>query len=318
MLRSFFISLSKAKWMQRMMSRWQLARRVSSRFVAGEQIEDAIRAVRSLNQSGVNATLDFLGEHTFSTRDADAATGEVLGILDEVNRSGIAANVSIKLSQFGMAINPEVCQENLGKILSHARNLDNFIRIDMEDSSMTAATIDTYLEERQKFENLGIVIQAYLYRSAQDIERIIQVGGKVRLCKGAYQEPAAIAFPLKKDVDANYDTLASRLLEISLQQEAPLLHESGRIPPVAAFATHDPLRIKNIINRAKAMGIPLRSFEFQMLYGIRRDLQDELVKSGFPVRVYVPYGTQWYPYFMRRLAERPANVWFFVSNLMHK
>lgn len=317
MMRSFFISLSKARWMQRLMSRWTLARRVSSRFVAGEAIDQAVEAVRLLNQNGINTSLDFLGEHTFSTQDADSATQEVLMILEAIEHSAITANVSIKLSQFGLAISPSMCQENLHRILTRANQLNNFIRIDMEDSSLTTSTIDTFIESRITFANLGIVIQAYLYRSEQDVARITQMNGKIRLCKGAYQEPASVAFPRKEDVDANYDHLAEIMLETAVQKSETIT-ENGRIPPLAAFATHDPLRIKHIIALVKTKHIHPHAFEFQMLYGIRRDLQEELVEAGYSVRVYVPYGTQWYPYFMRRLAERPANVWFFVSNLLNK
>ena len=319
MLKSFFIALSKARWMQTTITRMPAARRAASRFVAGETAADAIHAVQRLNKLGINATLDFLGENTSNLHDASLATDEVLSILSEIQASGVASNVSIKLSQFGLSLDEAACRQNLLKLLQHATQLGNFVRIDMEDTSLTQRTLDSFKWARSSgFVNTGIVIQSYLYRSPADYENLAKIQARIRLCKGAYQEPASLAFPKKKDVDNQYDQLAKRLMQSALEQGAPIISEDGRIPPLPALATHDPIRIQKAIAAAQSLKMPARTYEFQMLYGIRQDLQQDLVKSGHLVRVYVPYGSHWYPYNMRRLAERPANVYFFLSNLLRR
>jgi proline dehydrogenase len=315
MLRSLFISLSRIQWAQRAISNWGLARKVALRFVAGETAAEAIDAIRQLNAQGIYATLDHLGENTTSLEAACQAADEVIQMLDLIDQAGVQANVSIKLSQMGLTLDPEACRQNLERILQKARALNSFIRVDMEDSSLTNATLDQYYWARERgYENIGVVIQAYLYRSAADVQNILAHAGKVRLCKGAYQEPAAVAFPKKKDVDSHYDQLMGLLLVYTAQAGENPAGSTGRVPPTAALATHDPERIHMAQMVQTQLGLPKTAFEFQLLYGIRRDLQEELAKSGYPVRVYVPYGTAWYPYFMRRLAERPANVWFILSN----
>ena len=315
MFRSVFIALSHAGWAQRAITHWGFARRAALRFVAGETTEAAIEAIRQLNAHGIYATLDHLGENTTSNQAACQAADEVLSMLDAIDRSGVSANVSIKLSQLGLTVSPETCRQNLKRILDRACALGNFIRVDMEDSNLTEATLEVYFWARQQgYENLGIVIQAYLYRSEADLHKILGGHGKVRLCKGAYKEAADAAFPKKADVDANYDRLAELLLNDPVQTGLTPPENQGRIPPVAALATHDNQRIRFAKAAQIRMGLPNDALEFQMLYGIRRELQEDLAKTGYPVRVYVPYGTAWYPYFMRRLAERPANVWFFISN----
>lgn len=319
MLRSFFISLSRAGWAQRSITRWGFARRMASRFVAGETAEEAIRAIRQLNAHGINGTLDHLGENTSSPDAARQAAGEVAAMLEAIDRAGVRANVSIKLSQMGLTIDPNLCRENLCSLLEKASSLGNFVRIDMEDAALTEHTLDMYYWARQQgFENTGIVIQSYLFRSEADIRRIGDLSGRVRLCKGAYKEPPAVAFPLKSDVDEHFDHLAELLMEGATRAGLPRLSEDGRIPPIPALATHDERRIHQARAAAIRLKLPKEALEFQMLYGIRRDLQQELAAAGYPVRVYVPYGTHWYPYFMRRLGERPANVWFLASNFFRK
>ena len=315
MLRSFFITMSKAAWAQRLITRWGIAWRTASRFVAGESPMEAIQAVQALNKRGIQASLDHLGENTTSPQAAVQATGEILLALDKIQEAGVRANVSIKLTQIGLALDPDQCQQNLITILDRARQHQNFVRIDMEDSPFTEETLSMYgLMRQHGFENLGVVIQAYLYRSEGDVKRIANDAGRIRLCKGAYQEPPEVAFPKKIDVDANYDRLIEILMDGAMAAGMPVLSPDGRIPPIPAIATHDPERIVHACSYAEKIGLPRQAFEFQMLFGIRRDLQDRLAGEGYQVRVYVPYGDHWYPYFMRRLAERPANIWFFISN----
>jgi proline dehydrogenase len=316
MLRSLLIYLSKAAWARKMVTGWSFAWRAASRFVAGERLEDAIQVVERLNANGINATLDHLGENTKNPDDARRATQDILNMLDAIQNSGVRSNVSIKLSQIGIALDENLCRENLATILDRARSLANFVRIDIEDAPWVDATLKIYREMffDREHRGVGVAIQAYLYRSREDVARLSEHGARVRLCKGAYKEPPHIAYPKKRDVDANYDLLANMLMEKALAHGSPVLSEDGRIPPLPALATHDINRIQHAIEYAQKIGLPKTAMEFQMLHGIRRDLQEKLVADGYPVRVYVPYGTEWYPYFTRRLAERPANVWFFISN----
>jgi proline dehydrogenase len=304
MLRSLLIYLSKATWARQVVTGWSFAWRTAARFVAGEHLDDAMRVIKSLNERGISTTLDLLGEHTNTLALAAHATEEVLQVLEAIDKKGVRSNVSIKLTQIGLDIDAGLCEENLRRILKSAQSHDSFIRIDMEDSIGV--------------ENVGVVIQAYLYRSADDISKLIEKHNRVRLCKGAYQEPATIAYPKKRDVDSNYDRLATLLIDGALQAGSPGGSQSGKIPPIPAIASHDEKRIAFARAYAQKVGLPNTAIEFQMLYGIRRDLQETLVTQGYPVRVYVPFGTEWYPYFTRRLAERPANLWFFLSNLVRK
>jgi proline dehydrogenase len=316
MLRSFLISLSKASWARKIVTGWSFARKAASRFVAGEKLEDAIQAIKVLNKRGITATLDHLGEHTSNQQEADGAVHEVLDVLDCIENSAVQSNVSIKLTQIGLAVDKNACIGNLAIILEHARSKGIFVRLDMEDFPWVDPTLELYhiLRYERGFANIGIVIQAYLFRSEADIRKLSQDGTRVRLCKGAYQESAEVAYPKKSDVDWNYDFLARLLIDSSLVKEAPVATQDGKTPPIPAIATHDERRIEAAKAYALKVGLPKNAIEFQMLYGIRRDLQDRLVQEGYPMRVYVPYGTEWYPYFMRRLAERPANLWFFISN----
>lgn len=320
MLRSFFIYLSKAAWAQNLVTGWGVAWKAASRFIAGTTIQQAIDAVRTLNAKGINVTLDQLGEHTSTPEEANRAAEGILEVLDAIHQAGVRANVSIKLTQIGMGMDDSVCQDNLERILERAKTQGNFVRIDIEDSPWVDKTIQFYHSMQEKGftpRTAGLAAQAYLYRAEADVRALAGEGIHFRLVKGAYQEPASVAFPKKADVDANYDTLASLLMDASLAQNSQLSPD-GLVPAIPALATHDEKRIAFAKAYADKIGLPKSGFEFQMLYGIRRDLQEELAKEGYAVRVYVPFGTHWYPYFMRRLAERPANVWFFLSNFFKK
>jgi proline dehydrogenase len=228
----------------------------------------------------------------------------------------VRANISIKLTQIGMGLDESVCRENLGRILQRAKEHRNFVRVDIEDTPYTDTTIAIYnamLERGFTNQIFGMAVQSYLFRAEADTKALLEKQTRIRLVKGAYKEPPEKAFPKKADTNANYDLLAKLLIDASLA-DGSKLSEDGRVPPIPAIASHDEKRIEFAISYANKVGLPKESLEFQMLYGIRRDLQEKLVKDGYPVRVYVPFGTHWYPYFMRRLAERPANIWFFISN----
>lgn len=321
MLRSFLIYLSKAAWAQKLITSWGFAWRAASRFVAGETIHDAIRAVRELNAKGINATLDRLGEHTSTAEEANAAADAIVQVLHEIDKAGVKANVSIKLTQIGMGLDEETCRQNLVRILEQATKNNNFIRIDMEDTPYTDITIGMYhsmLERGFTSDCVGVVQQAYLFRGEADTRALLEKGARIRLVKGAYNEPPDKSFPKKADTDSNFDLLAKIILDAASTRENNAARADGRIPPFAAIASHDDKRIDFAKKRAEKVGLPKNAIEFQMLHGIRRDLQESLVKEGYPVRVYVPFGAQWYPYFMRRLAERPANIWFFLSNYFRK
>ncbi len=316
MLRSLLIYLSQAAWAQNLVTHWGFAWKAASRFIAGSTLEDAVRAVAGLNEKGINATLDQLGEHTSNPEEASRSAEGILKVLDAIQKAGVRSNVSIKLTQIGMGLDDEVCKNNLERILQRAKEYNNFVRIDIEDSPWVDTTIAIYREMLKRGftpKTVGMAAQSYLYRAEQDLRTLTAEGVSFRLVKGAYKEPAEVAFPKKADVDANFDTLASILIDASLAQNTQLSPD-GRIPAIPAIASHDESRIAFAKAYADKVGLPKNGLEFQMLYGIRRDLQEELAKEGYPVRVYVPFGTHWYPYFMRRLAERPANIWFFVSN----
>jgi len=302
MLRPILLALSHRRSLQRFALRNPVLRRAALRFVAGERPEDAVAVIRRLNRAGLLATLDFLGEHT-ATRDGAAAGAEsYLVILDELRRSGVDSNLSLKLSQLGLDVDEALCEALLRRVLARAGTM--FVRVDMESSQYTDRTLR--LVEglwAGGIRNVGVVIQSYLRRSEADVERMIALGIRVRLVKGAYAEPPSVAFPRKQDVDHNFERLAERLLR------------RGTYP---AIATHDERLIDAAKRAAAAGGIAPDRFEFQMLYGIRRDLQARLRREGYGVRVYVPFGEEWYPYFMRRLAERPANVMFVLRSVLRE
>jgi proline dehydrogenase len=319
MLRSLFMYLSKAVWAQRLVMGWGFAWKAASRFVAGTRLEDAVRVIRELNARGINVTLDHLGEHTSTPEEASEATVAIIKTLGAIKKSGLCANVSIKLTQIGLGLDERVCRQNLERILTKAKELGNFVRIDMEDTPYTDQTIGLCEQMRTKgFENVGIALQSYLYRTEGDARRLLATKTPIRLVKGAYQEPADKAFPRKADVDANFDLVTKHMLDTSLKARPTKSSVDGCFPPIPAIGTHDDKRIEFALQYARKIGLPKDSFEFQMLYGIRRDLQEKLRQDGYQVRVYVPFGTHWYPYYMRRRAERPANVWFFVSNFLRK
>lgn len=321
MLRSFLIYLSQAGWAQKMVTGWSFAWNLASRFIAGETTEQALVVVKELNAKGINATLDHLGEHTSNADEAAESTDEVLAVLDAIEESGVRAGVSIKLTQIGMGLDASICRDNLRRILERAKKYKNFVRIDIEDTPYTDMTIAAYkamLELGFTPETVGMAVQSYLYRAEEDVKKMLETGTRFRLIKGAYKEPPDKAFPKKADVDANYDLLAKILLDGALEKSSPKVSKDGRIPPIPAIATQDDKRVEFAKQYAQKIGLDKQAFEFQMLHGIRRDLQMQLAEEGYQVRIYVPFGSQWYPYFMRRLAERPANLWFFVSNFFKK
>lgn len=319
MLRILLIYLSQAQWARNIVQRWGFARRTAARFVAGESLDEAVTVVRKLHQMGICTTLDHLGENVTSPENARKAADEVIKIIDRLSTDGVCSGISIKLSQIGLVVDPALCEENLIRILEKAHHDQIYIRIDMEDSELTQSTLDLFRKVRDGgfAEYVGIVLQASLYRSEQDMKDLLAEGSKIRLCKGAYKEPRSVAYPRKGDVDANFDRLSNLMLEKSLELGSRLSPDGG-IPPLPAIATHDQQRVRHAYQYADKIGLDRIGLEFQMLHGIREDLQQDLVQEGYPVRVYVPYGTEWYPYFVRRLAERPANLWFFVSNLLRR
>ncbi len=276
--------------------------RLSSRFIAGTTVEDALRAAEAVNAQGIAVTLDSLGESVTTSAEAHRAAEVYHRLLDAIAARRLNANISIKLTQMGLEISPRLAEEIASSLVQHAHAAGSFVRVDMEDSHLTQVTLDIVrrLHARPGLrDSIGVVIQAYLYRSQSDIEQLLVDGIRVRLCKGAYNEPAEVAFPRKSDVDRNFIRLAGMLLE------SPLYH---------AIATHDENMIAATRQFAARHGIEPGRFEFQMLYGVRRDLQRSLVQEGYKVRLYVPFGTEWYPYLMRRLAERPANLIFLARN----
>jgi proline dehydrogenase len=302
-LRASLLWLSEQPRVFRFVRSNGLARRLASRFVAGETVENAVKVLRDLNTAGIAGTLDLLGEAVRSPAEARAARDTYLQALDRIQHAGADSNVSLKLTQMGLDIGEQECMANVRAIASRAGAHGSFVRIDMEGSAYTERTLELFTTRfHPDFgDTVGVVLQSYLRRTERDVASMIALGARVRLCKGAYQEPADIAFPNKKDVDANYVACMEGLLE------------RGNYP---AIATHD----QRIIAHAQAFvtrrGIPPTRFEFQMLFGVRRDLQRALRRKGYRIRVYVPFGTQWYAYLMRRLAERPANIAFLLSNVV--
>jgi len=304
LLRSAFIALSTNQPLRRFSENVSIGRKLSSRFVAGLEVEDALRATAMLNNYGLTATLDALGESVSTEAEAHRSAETYHRLLDAIAAQKLKANISLKLTQMGLELSPDLAYTIAAGITEHARATGNFLRIDMEGSHLTQVTLDLvrHLHAREDYKgHIGIVIQAYLFRSEADIHQLIEDGVRVRLCKGAYQEPASIAFAKKQDTDTNYVRLAGTLLSSGIYH---------------GIATHDEAMIEAVKNYARNSGIGAETFEFQMLYGVRRDLQRRLVREGYNVRVYVPFGREWYPYFMRRLAERPANVFFLAKNLL--
>ena len=301
--RSTLIYLSRQEWLKDFAAHFSLFKRLTTRFVAGETIAEAIDFIRELNAEGCSASFDHLNESVANPAEAEGEVKEYLEVLSRIDETGINSNVSIKLTQFGLELDPELAYKNARAVVEDAARRGNFVRVDMEASSVTQQTIDIFKRLRAEFglNDVGIVLQSYLRRTYADAEELVKLPARIRICKGAYNEPAEVAFPDKKDVDENYVRLMQLLLS------------SGTYHGIA---THDPKMIDATLAFSQREEIPKDAFEFQMLYGIRRDLQRQLAKDGYNVRIYVPYGKHWYPYFMRRLAERPANIWFVTKNLL--
>lgn len=316
MLRQIFIKLSLVPQAQPVLARVPVASALVRRFIAGEHIDEAMAVARTLNGAGLNLSLDFLGESVSAMAEAVAAADTYLRLLDQIAEIGVRAYVSIKLTHFGIDLDPQGCQRLVRQVARRAAATGSFLRVDMEGTAYTDRTIALVQEVHSEIAAIGTVLQAYLYRSEADLHTLASAGIRIRLCKGAYQEPPDRAFPAKADVDANFVRL-SRLL-LSYSNTCGPADPTGRVPALAALATHDERMIAAVRAHIERLRIPRDRFEFQMLYGVRRDLQERLVREGFAVRTYVPFGTHWYPYFMRRLAERPANVWFIATNLFRQ
>ncbi|MDQ2920474.1 MAG: proline dehydrogenase family protein [Acidobacteriota bacterium] len=301
--RSALIYLSRHEGLKEFAAHFRLFKKLTTRFVAGETIDEAVAAIRELNAEGCTASFDHLNESVASPAEAEAEVKEYLEILARIDQTGIKSNVSIKLTQFGLELDPELAYKNARAIVADAARRGNFVRVDMEASSVTQLTIDIFKRLRAEFglNDVGIVLQSYLRRTYDDAQELVKLPARIRICKGAYNEPPEVAFPDKKDTDENYIRVMQLLLS------SGIYHGIG---------THDPKMIDATIEFSKRAEIGKEAFEFQMLYGVRRDLQRQLAKDGYNMRVYVPYGKHWYPYFMRRLAERPANVWFVLKNLL--
>jgi proline dehydrogenase len=306
MLRALFISLSESRSLRGMAERSAIGRRLSSRFVAGTQVDDALRATQAVNQTGLSVSVDNLGENITNADEARASAELYQKMLDEISKRQLNANVSLKLTHMGLDVDEQLARDLVTGLVAKAAAMQprNFVRVDMEGSPYTQRTLD-FVHELHRMPGhagaVGAVIQSYMRRAQKDIEGLLAERIRIRLCKGAYKEPDEIAFQKKSEVDANYVRLMKILMKSGVYH---------------GLATHD----EQIINQAKVFAtrehIPRDAFEFQMLYGIRRDLQRRLVREGWRMRVYIPFGTEWYPYFMRRLAERPANVFFIARNLL--
>ncbi|MDQ3473632.1 MAG: proline dehydrogenase family protein [Acidobacteriota bacterium] len=301
--RSALIYLSQKEGLKDFAARFRLFKKLTTRFVAGETIDEAVGAIRELNAEGCSASFDHLNESVANAREADAEVQEYLRILEQIDKTGINSNVSIKLTQFGLELDPELAYRKARVVVAEAARRGHFVRVDMESSAVTQVTIDIFKRLRAEFglNDVGIVLQSYLRRSYDDAVDLLKLPARIRICKGAYNEPPEVAFPDKHDTDSNYVQVMQLLLKSGIYH---------------GIATHDPKMIEATIAFMQREGIAKPAFEFQMLYGVRRDLQHKLAREGYNMRVYVPYGKHWYPYFMRRLAERPANIWFVLKNLL--
>ena len=300
--RSALIWLSRQEGLKDFATSFKLFKKLTTRFVAGDTVDEVIPIIREINRENSTASFDHLNESVESAPEAEREVAEYLNILAKIDEQKVRSNVSIKLTQFGLGLDPELAYRNARRVVEEAHRRGNFVRVDMEDSSVTQATIDIFKRLRAEFglNDVGIVLQSYLYRTLADAQELIKLPARIRICKGAYFEPPEVAYSDKKDVDANYVKVMQLLLSSGIYH---------------GIATHDPKMIDATIDFAQREGIGKEKYEFQMLYGIRRDLQHQLARDGFNMRVYVPYGKHWYPYFMRRLAERPANIWFVLKNL---
>ena len=300
--RDALIWLSRKEGLKDFATNFGFFKKLTTRFVAGDNLDETIPFIRQINSENATASFDHLNESVGSADEAEHEVAEYLNILAKIDETRIRSNVSIKLTQFGLGLDPELAYRNARRVVEEAHRRGNFVRVDMEDSHVTQVTIDIFKRLRAEFglNDVGIVLQSYLYRTLADAQELVKLPARIRICKGAYNEPPEVAFPEKKDVDANY---------VKVMQ---LLLSSGTYHGIA---THDPKMIDATIDFATREGIGKEKYEFQMLFGVRRDLQHQLARDGFNIRIYVPYGKHWYPYFMRRLAERPANIWFVLKNL---
>jgi proline dehydrogenase len=299
LFRKSLLAVTERGAVQTMFTKFPAGRAVVRRFVAGETLDDAVHAARALNLAGASVSLDHLGEHVHDEASAKSAKADYLEILDRISSEGLDANISVKLTQLGMSVDVEQTRDALDELAVRAAGADTTVTVDMEESDWTATTIDVYEDVQRQRGNLGIAVQSYLLRTADDLRRLIELGGHIRLCKGAYAEPPDVAFQSKGEVDASFERLLSTLMA------------ADQVRP--AIATHDDRLIERTYELAARRQAP---FEFQMLYGIRETIQREIMTKGYPLRVYVPYGSQWYPYLTRRLAERPANLLFFARALV--
>ncbi|HEV2705370.1 MAG TPA: proline dehydrogenase family protein [Pyrinomonadaceae bacterium] len=301
--RNALLYLSRQERLKDFATRFSPFKKMTTRFVAGEDIDETVRAIRELNAHGCTASFDHLNESVTEESETEEEVREYLRILARIDETGIRSNVSIKLTQFGLEIDPELAYRNARRVVEDAARRGNFVRVDMEASNVTQVTLELFRRLRAEFglNDVGIVVQSYLRRTYDDVQELLKIPARIRLCKGAYNEPPEVAFPDKKDVDENYIRVMRVLLSSGIYH---------------GIATHDPRMIDATLEHAQREGISKEEFEFQMLYGVRRDLQLQLARDGYRMRVYVPYGKHWYPYFMRRLAERPANVWFVLKNMM--
>ena len=301
--RSALIWLSGREGLKDFAARFKFFQKLTTRFIAGETIDEAIPFIREINRESSTASFDHLNESVTSIDEAEHEVLEYLNILAKIDETRIRSNVSIKLTQFGLGLDPELAYRNARRVVEEAHRRGNFVRVDMEGSDVTQVTIDIFKRLRAEFDlnDVGIVLQSYLRRTMADAQELVKLPARIRICKGAYNEPPEVAFPDKKDVDANYIKVMQLLLSSGVYH---------------GIATHDPKMIDATVDFATREGIGKEKYEFQMLFGIRRDLQRQLARDGFNLRIYVPYGKHWYPYFMRRLAERPANIWFVLKNVL--
>ena len=302
MLRNLLLFLSRQKKAEHWLMAFPGATKVASQFVAGDTLAKAIRVVRSLNQQNLLATLDHLGENVTTLEEAARARNDYMAILEEISLESLPSTISVKLTQLGLDLSETACRSHLFALTERTEGTESFLQVDMEDSAHTDSILRIVSDTHRTCPVVGAVIQAYLYRSEQDVQRLLSEGIRIRLCKGAYKEPSSIAYPHKADVDANYMRLTQLLLQSRLYH---------------SIATHDQKIIDLTRQYAIEIGVPKHRYEFQMLFGVRRDLQQQLVSEGYRVRIYVPFGKDWFPYFMRRLAERPANLAFVTRNLFH-
>ncbi len=301
--RAFVLKVAELPAFKNWIKHSRMTQGLVKRFIAGEDVETAIRIARELNQQGFKVALDFLGEDTHQESDAEMASRQYMNLLEHIYKSGVDSCISIKLTQLGLDISESLCKQNLERVLKTAQDLGNFVWIDMESSKHTEATLRLFGELFPQYPNSGTVLQSYLYRTPEDLEFLIRLGARVRLVKGAYAEPPEVAYPSKKQVDAQFDLLMRKLL---LEGKEP------------AIATHDTKLITKAKQYAQEFALAKDRLEFQLLYGISRELQKQLVSEGYRTLIYVPYGEQWYPYFSRRLAERPANLYFILRSLFRK